>query len=172
MEIRLIRPAEWAALKALRLRALASDPDAFGGRLEDAIEHDDDLWRRRAAADPAEAATFVAEAADGSLIGMAVGASIPERPDAAGLFGMWVAPEARGQGIGGALVEAVAGWARSVGYERIGLGVATTNMGVVAFYERMGFAIFGEPVPMHEGTTAQMLRMIASIDDVIGPPSS
>ena len=85
---------------------------------------------------------------------------------------MWVAPEARGQGIGGALVDAVARWARSVGYERIGLGVATTNMGVVAFYERKGFTIFGEPIPMHEGSTAQMLRMIASLDTVIGPPSS
>ena len=172
MEIRLVRPDEWAALKALRLRALASDPDAFGGRLEDAIEHDDDLWRKRAAADPAEAATFVAEDADGALVGMAVGARIPERPDAAGLFGMWVAPEVRGQGLGGALVDAVARWARSVGYERIGLGVATTNMGVVAFYERKGFAVFGEPVPMHEGSSLQMLRMIAPLDAVIGPPSS
>ena len=172
MEIRLVRPDEWAALKALRLRALGSDPDAFGGRLEDAIEHDDDRWRKRAAADPAEAATFVAEEPDGALVGMAVGARIQERPDAAGLFGMWVAPEARGQGIGGALVDAVAHWARSVGFERIGLGVATANMGVVAFYERKGFAVLGEPVPMHEGSSLRMLRMVASLDAVIGPPSS
>ena len=156
----------------MRLRALTSDPGAFGGRLEDAIEHDDDLWRKRASADPAEAATFVAEDAQGTLVGMAVGARIQERRDAAGLFGMWVAPEARGQGVGGALVDAVARWARSVGFERIGLGVATANMGVVAFYERKGFAVFGEPVPMHEGSSLQMLRMIAPLDAVIGPPSS
>jgi GNAT superfamily N-acetyltransferase len=148
MEIRLIRPDEWAALKALRLQALASDPGAFGGRLDDAIEHDDDLWRKRAAADPAETTTFVAEGPDGHLVGMAVGARIPERADAAGLFGMWVAPEARGR------------------------GVATTNIGVVAFYERKGFAVLGEPVPMHEGSSLQMLRMVATLDAVIGPPSS
>jgi GNAT superfamily N-acetyltransferase len=172
MEIRLIRPDEWAALKALRLQALASDPGAFGGRLDDAIEHDDDLWRKRAAADPAETTTFVAEGPDGHLVGMAVGARIPERADAAGLFGMWVAPEARGRGVGGALVDAVARWARSVGFERTGLGVATTNIGVVAFYERKGFAVLGEPVPMHEGSSLQMLRMVATLDAVIGPPSS
>ncbi len=172
VEIRPIRPDEWQALKALRLRALASDPDAFGGRLEDAIEHDDERWRSRAAADPAEAVTYVAEATDGSLVGMAVGAPAPDHPEAAGLFGMWVAPEVRGQGIGGALVDAVAGWARSAGYALIGLGVTTTNTAAVTFYERKGFVDLGERMPLREGSELEIALMGAPIEAIIGPPSS
>ena len=172
MEIRRVRPDEWQALKALRLRALASDPDAFGGRLEDAIEHDDDLWRKRAAAGPADATTFVAEAADGTLVGMAVGAPAPDHPDAAGLFGMWVAPNARGQGIGGALVDAVVGWAASVGYELIGLGVTTTNTAAIAFYERKGFADLGERMPLREGSDLEIRLMGARVSALLDAPSS
>jgi ribosomal protein S18 acetylase RimI-like enzyme len=175
MEIRRIRPEEWQALKALRLRALASDPDAFGGRLEDAIEHDDDLWRKRAAADPAapaEAATFVAAAADGTLVGMAVGAPAPDHPDAAGLFGMWVAPDARGEGIGGALVDAVVAWAESVGYDLIGLGVTTTNTAAIALYERKGFADLGMRMPLREGSDLEIQLMGAQVSALLDPPSS
>ena len=169
MEIRRVRPDEWRALKALRLRALASDPDAFGGRLEDAVEHDDDLWRARTSRDPGEGVSYVADR-DGVLIGMAVGAPAPDHAEAAGLFGMWVAPEARGQGIGGALVDAVAGWARSVGYERIGLGVTMTNTSAMAFYERKGFADLGERLPLREGSELEMQLMGAPISAIIGPP--
>ena len=172
MEIRRIRPDEWQALKALRLRALANDPDAFGGRIEDAIEHDDDLWRKRTAADSSESATFVAEAADGTLVGMAVGAPAPEQPDAAGLFGMWVAPDVRSQGIGGALVDAVVVWAASVGYERIGLGVTTTNTAAIALYERKGFADLGMRMPLREGSDLEIELMGAQVSALLDPPSS
>jgi ribosomal protein S18 acetylase RimI-like enzyme len=172
VEIRRVRPDEWQALKALRLRALASDPEAFGGRIEDAIEHDDDLWRKRAAAGPAEAATFVAEAADGTLIGMAVGAPAPDHPDAAGLFGMWVDPVARGQGIGGALVDAVVAWAESVGYDLIGLGVTTTNTAAIALYERKGFADLGMRMPLREGSDLEIQLMGAQVSALLDPPSS
>jgi ribosomal protein S18 acetylase RimI-like enzyme len=171
MEIRPIRPDEWQALKALRLRALATDPDAFGGRLGDAIEHDDEVWRRRASGESGEAVTYVADR-DGALIGMAVGAPAPDHPEAAGLFGMWVAPEARGQGIGGALVDAVAGWARSVGYELIGLGVTTSNAAAIAFYERKGFVDLGDRLPLREGSELEIALMGAPVDAIIGPPST
>jgi GNAT superfamily N-acetyltransferase len=66
-----------------------------------------------------DAATFIA-VSDNQDIGTVVGATFD---DAAGLFAMWVAPEARGKGIGDALIRAVVGWAQANGHERLVLEV-------------------------------------------------
>jgi ribosomal protein S18 acetylase RimI-like enzyme len=47
------------------------------------------------------------------------------------------------------LVEAVIGWARKAGVERLNLMVTSPNQGAVLFYQRLGFAMTGrsEPYP-------------------------
>ena len=65
---------------------------------------------------------------------------------------MWVAPEARGQGVGAALVAAVEGWARGKGYVRMGLGVTSTNEPAIRLYTRMGFIDLGDTYPLREGS--------------------
>jgi ribosomal protein S18 acetylase RimI-like enzyme len=152
VEIRRADLEDVAQVRELRLRALESDPDAFGETLERA--------RTRPEADYAdwigspENGMFVAADTDGSLVGMAVGAPAPvdDRPRPAALYAMWVAPEARGQGVGGALVDAVEGWARRMGYERIGLGVTSTNEPAIRLYTRMGFVDLGDTYPLREGS--------------------
>jgi ribosomal protein S18 acetylase RimI-like enzyme len=152
VEIRRADLEDVARVRELRLRALESDPDAFGETLERA--------RTRPEADytdwigSPENGMFVAADADGSLIGMAVGAPAPvdDRPRPAALYAMWVAPEARGQGVGGALVDAVEGWARGMGYERIGLGVTSTNEPAIRLYTRLGFVDLGDTYPLREGS--------------------
>jgi ribosomal protein S18 acetylase RimI-like enzyme len=57
---------------------------------------------------------------------------------------MWVAPEARGHGVGEQLILAVKDWARSAGHARLLLDVADGNLPAVALYERMGFEPTGE----------------------------
>jgi ribosomal protein S18 acetylase RimI-like enzyme len=152
LEIRRATLADAAQVRELRLRALESDPDAFGETLERA--------RTRPEADYAdwigspENGMFLAADADGSLVGMAVGAPAPidDRPRPAALFAMWVAPEARGQGVGGALIDAVEGWARAEGYVQIGLGVTTTNDPAIRLYERKGYRDIGDTYPLREGS--------------------
>ena len=149
MEVRRVRPDEWQALRDLRLRALAADPDAFGNTYADASQRTDDDWR--AYADRPDGAAFVATTPDG-FVGMASGGPAPGHPDAAGLYGMWVAPEARGQGVGSALVDAVEAWAREAGYENIGLGVTTTNLSAIRLYTAKGYADTGDRMPLRDGT--------------------
>jgi len=151
MLIRRLRPDEWAALRDLRLRALATDPDAFGGTLAEAEAHPDEVWQARAN-DPA-APILVAEAihTDG-LIGMAILALAPDERAGASLYSMWVAPQAREQGVGAALVDAVVDRARAAGCPAIGLGVTTTNTAAIALYVRKGFADIGERHPLREDT--------------------
>ncbi len=65
---------------------------------------------------------------------------------------MWVAPEARSQGVGSALIEAVEAWAREAGYENIGLGVTTTNLAAIRLYTAKGYSDTGDRMPLRDGT--------------------
>lgn len=145
-----MRPDEWEAHRDIRLRALASDPDAFGETLAHALTDDDEAWQRRVVRPDGMA--FVAVADDGGFVGMANGGPAPAHPEFAAVYGMWVAPEARGQGVGGALLDAVEGWAREAGYDRIGLGVTTTNDAAIHLYERAGYEELGQEMPLRDDT--------------------
>ncbi len=65
---------------------------------------------------------------------------------------MWVAQETRRAGVGTALIGSVEDWARTAGYQRIGLGVTTTNTSAIRVYERSGFVDIGERHPLREGS--------------------
>jgi RimJ/RimL family protein N-acetyltransferase len=57
-----------------------------------------------------------------------------------GSFGMSVARERRGRGIGARLVRALLAFAAAHGYRRLELEVFATNTSAIALYEREGFA--------------------------------
>lgn len=57
--------------------------------------------------------------------------------------GIFVAPESRNQGVGTALLNAVAAEARTRGYRQIRLDVSDNNDGARALYERQGFRVAG-----------------------------
>jgi GNAT superfamily N-acetyltransferase len=61
---------------------------------------------------------------------------------------MWVAPEARMAGAGGALVEAVAEWAADHGAHVLRTSVTVGNDGAAQLYERSGFRATGEREPL------------------------
>ena len=127
---------QWQRVRAVRLRALADSPDAFARTLADAQTLSDDHWRQRL--EDTQAATFLAvhESAD---VGLVVGAPFSGREGAAGLFAMWVAPEARGQGAGDLLVQAVIDWAAASGCARVILEVGDHNRPAIRLYQRHGF---------------------------------
>src|SRR5262245_8094764 len=109
---------DWRRARDVRLRALGDAPDAFGALLADELQFSDEDWQARIA--QTDAATFLASI-DAADIGITVVA--PNEHGDAGLYSVWVAPEARGRGVGDALVAAGVEWARAQGYARITLGV-------------------------------------------------
>ena len=163
MRVREARPDEWPAIRDLRLRALREDETAFGHTHALASARTDDDWRRYAAARPGDA-TFVAEAEDGRLVGMARGHMTAD-PRVADLYGMWVAPEARGRGAGRRLLDAVAGWARAQGALRLVLWVAEDRPEARALYARAGFVETGarDAMPHHPGV--RIREMVLAMED-------
>ncbi len=55
------------------------------------------------------------------------------------VFGVYTVPQARGRGVGRALMQAIAGLLRAEGREYVVLSVDTPNAGARAFYDRLGF---------------------------------
>ena len=64
-------------------------------------------------------------------------------PGEAGLYGMWVAPEARRSGLSGRLIGAVIAWARGAGFPRLLLEVGDANAPAIAAYRALGFVPTG-----------------------------
>ena len=152
---------DWERLRAVRLWALAEAPDAFGRTLAEDEARPIGDWRARLESD--RSATFVASASSGDF-GLVVGAVWEGIPTAAGLFAMWVAPEVRGAGIGGRLVDAVIDWARGRGSERLLLDVADANLPAISLYRSRGFQPNGErgtlPPPREHITEHQLCLLL------------
>ena len=145
--IRLLGEDDAPAFRALRLRGLIEVPEAFGtsasefeGRSEAAIAQQ---WREAAA----EPGNFTVGAfRDGALVGVV--ALYRERQlkvrHKAHLVQMYVAPEARGLGLGRALVERLIAEARTVeGLEQIRLDVVPEMTAARGLYLALGFTAYG-----------------------------
>jgi ribosomal protein S18 acetylase RimI-like enzyme len=132
-----LRPDDWPRWRELRLAALAESPDAYGSKLSN-WQGDNDTeqrWRARLA----DVAYNVLAALDGVPVGIASGtADTPVE-----LISMWVAPGARGRGVGDALVRAVLRWAERRGVS-VRLAVREQNTKAIELYRRHGFVIVGE----------------------------
>lgn len=135
-----------ATWRALRLQALALAPEAFLQSVEEGeaqpIEELAALFRPEAAEHSPIFGAFRA----GELAGTAClmrKARLKARHTAT-LWGMYVAPEHRGQRLGEALLDAVVARARAMpDLERITLTVLATNQAARRLYQRAGFVPYG-----------------------------
>ncbi len=134
-ELHELGPDDWRAWRSIRLAALAESPGAFTTALADwqgagDAEH---RWRDRLASVP-----FNAVARRGGRdIGMV--SALPHADQGTvELVSLWVAPEARGSGVGDALVGAVADWAARGGARSLVLRVMEDNHAAQRLYRRHG----------------------------------
>jgi RimJ/RimL family protein N-acetyltransferase len=86
------------------------------------------------------AAVFVAEQDDGSLVGrLSVGRDPHPASAHVADVGLMVAMDARRQGVGTALLETAAEWAREAGVRKLELHVFPWNAAAIALYGSFGF---------------------------------
>jgi ribosomal protein S18 acetylase RimI-like enzyme len=98
--------------------------------------------------EPARVRYLLCERA-GRLLGyakVAPGRPVPTQPGVIGmeLEKLYVARDATGSGVGGALIEHVLAFAHAAGHATTWLDVLRTNQGAVRLYRRCGFEIVGE----------------------------
>ena len=144
-----------AAYRELMLQAYARHPDAFTASVEERAGLPLAWWEARLA--PGDAVDeMVLGAFDGQQLAGVAGLSFETRPKLrhkAHLFGMYVAPPSRAQGLGQQLVQAVLAQARArPGIIQVQLTVSDGNAAAEALYARCGFERFGvEPRAMALG---------------------
>jgi ribosomal protein S18 acetylase RimI-like enzyme len=86
------------------------------------------------------------------------GEGVPLAPDAANVRMLGVAPDARGRGVGRALMEAAIAEARARGKRALTLNTAERMRSAVAMYEGMGF-VRGQDVILEDGFRLQSYRL-------------
>lgn len=171
--IRILGPDDAGAFQTLRLRGLRESPGAFGSTLEEEVgrsieEVAERLVESRAAP---RRATFGAFDENGALIGVValVQQGYLKSRHKASVFAMYVAPDARGRGVGRALVEKAIEHARTwEGVDRLTLTVTVTQEAARRLYLAVGFTLFGsEPDGLRQdGEPTTMEYMTLSLRDV------
>lgn len=151
-----LAPEEWQPYRELRLRALATDPQAFGGSYADALQQPASYWQGRLAEAQADAQgrqhlwlLFAREAE--RLVGM-IGALAGEDPTVVQIIAVYVSPESRGQGLGNLLMTAIlAEVAKKGTFTKAILGVNSAQEAAVALYRSFGFDLVREELVTRAG---------------------
>jgi RimJ/RimL family protein N-acetyltransferase len=145
-QIRLLNASDAAAWRELRLLGLRLDPDAFRQTHDEAIAQPPETFTAPfAPAAIAESPIFGAFK-DGVLVGTCglKREGQTKRRHTAMLWGVFVAPEARGLGVCRRLLEVAIAHARTLpGLLQLQLTVLTTNAAAIHLYEQHGFTEFG-----------------------------
>ena len=142
MNIQTLTPANVEAYQVLRLRALRDHPEAFGSAYEDEAVMALEKVAERLVSAP-ERFTLGAWQEE-SLVGMAgFSRNLGRKTRHRGMvWGMYVAPEARGQGVGAALLaEILQRVKRLDGLEEVILAVTVGNPAAQRIYLQAGFVL-------------------------------
>ncbi len=160
MTIRRVRAGDGRLLREVRLRALTTDPGAFGSTDTEVAARPSAFWRRWAAEHAAgdEHCTVLALLA-GRAVGLIRIEREPGRPDVFGIYSMWVAPETRRRGIALELLSEAERWIEAAGGGEAQLNVVDRETPARRLYERAGFRLDGRSEPAaHPGSVELGMR--------------
>ncbi len=153
--IRRLTAADAALYRATRNDALAAHPDAFTSTHEEGLATSPEKLAKRFGGNNDDNFMLGAFAADGTLLGY-IGFERETRAKLrhkGAIISMFVASQARGQGLGARLLaEAIAQAQRLPGLEQLWLSVTRSNESARQLYLRAGFVSYGvEPRAIKDG---------------------
>jgi len=165
--VRPVREDEWQSYRDLRLKALESDPLAFGSTWKREKAFTPETWKERITRglSTSTSATWVAEGSTGRFVGML---AVADLKGDVHLFAMWVEPEVRGIGIGGHLLDSALTWIRHSYPDRaVVLEVNPRQLAAVHLYESRGFRRTGGSSPLEHTPGERVVEM--TLKPKIGP---
>ncbi len=154
MQIRKLTVEDATAFWSLRLAGLRDYPASFGEDYAAALELTAEQVRRRVTW-ATSGDNFIFGSFDPELVGTVclLREEATKQRHKAEVWGVLVAPEAQGQGVASALLQAVIAEAHKIdGLDHLRLGVETNNDVAIRTYERAGFErLFADPRTMKVG---------------------
>ena len=141
MEIRTLHLNDALSIRKLRLEALLDSPEAFGSSYEEEREYPLKKFKDRL-----ESGCTLGAFLHEELVGMitVIQETRNKTKHKANIFGMYVSPVQRGQGIGkNLMIEAIKQAKTLKGIEQIHLTVVTSNDAAKHLYLSLGFEIYG-----------------------------
>ncbi len=164
VEVRAAIPDDAARLRALRLEALASAPQAFSSDYASTAAQGVEFWEARINNFIHHANGLQGVAAhQGRLVGMA-GITYGDRPKtrhSGTIWGVYVTPAWRGQHLAEAMLDLCLEWAAGHELVIVKLAVVAVNAAAIRCYTRCGFSVYGvEPKAIcYEGVYYDELLM-------------
>jgi ribosomal protein S18 acetylase RimI-like enzyme len=160
VEVRRIRADDWRSLRDIRLRALNTDPYAFGASLDAEQAKDDNWWKEWAdeGSRSDDWATFIAEEG-GRWIGLVGCFREDDDKQAAKIFTMWVEPDARRAGVARQLLETTERWLVDRGVRETRLSVSDAAEAAQHLYEHHGYTATGETRPLSSNPSLKEIDM-------------
>jgi GNAT superfamily N-acetyltransferase len=141
IKIEIISENDWSRLRAIRLKSLVVNPEAFGGTHEIESAESEAEWRAKF-----ERLDFLIASVDGvDAAMMSVEVLVGDFGATCWIGGCWSDPSYRGKGLLRALFDFVDQQDRD--WKIQGLGVWIDNYNAIAAYEKLGFVKMGEDTP-------------------------
>jgi ribosomal protein S18 acetylase RimI-like enzyme len=163
MQVRELNEGEWPLWRKLAIAAVTESPDAFRPTLDENLARTDEEWADLI--DPAvrhpRGGLWVADL-DNEPVGM-VFARIDETYTVTEFGSMWVAPIARGSGVGSALLEAVETRACEQGTPVLECRVSQGNDPALGLYQKYGLIETDETQLLSDGSSVTVRKMQAQL---------
>jgi len=143
VEVSLLSKDDWERLKAIRIRALTENPEAFGANLDEVKAQSKEAWLK-----PYEKEEYLIASIDGVDVGMLyIEVLNGDHGATCWVGGCWTDSAYRGKGVMRALFNYIDSHANEKDWIRQGLGVWTDNFSAIKAYEYLGFSFAGEKMP-------------------------
>ena len=143
VEVALLSQDEWERLKAIRIRALIENPEAFGAALVEVEAQSREAWLKLF-----EKEDYLVASINGMDVGMLyIEVLNGDHGATCWIGGCWTDPSYRGNGVMRALFNYIDHHAKEKDWVRQGLGVWIDNLLAIKAYESLGFTFAGEKMP-------------------------
>jgi GNAT superfamily N-acetyltransferase len=143
VEVSLLGSDQWERLRAIRIRALRENPEAFGADLNEVEMRSKEDWIRDYAKED-----YLVASINGVDVGMLyIEVLNGDHGATCWIGGCWTDPTYRGKGVMRALFNFIDENASEKNWIRQGLGVWTDNFLAIKAYEYLGFIFAGEKMP-------------------------